>query len=194
MSAGDLAAIVTAVVAVIALAGGYFQFVLRRSGPGYVEFEVEFTSHHRGRAQLIGELAFVIRNVGSSMVIVTDVQCRAKYRLDGDSEVSTDGVEPSFEHGLVPAARPGGTSLGEEWFFVWEPRTFVQPGVALRYRKPIATPIDARVLHVWGSFDYRIETKRLTRVLIGLAAQPPPDMDWREGIRHTVRRTFSLST
>lgn len=63
MSAGDIAAIVTAVVAVIALCGGYAQFVLKRSGLGYVEFDVEFTEHHVGQAHLIGELACVIRNV-----------------------------------------------------------------------------------------------------------------------------------
>jgi hypothetical protein len=195
VSPGDVAAIVTAVVAVAALGGGYLQFVLRRSGLGYVEFDVEFIDHHHGSAHLIGELAFVIKNVGSSMVIVTNVQCRARYRLEGDSEDNADGVEPRFEHVIVSATRPTGTPLGEHWFFVMEPRTFIQPGVTQRYRKPIVMPTEARVLHVWGSFDYRIETKKPTRVLIGLAAQPPTDMDWREGIRnHTVRRTFSLAT
>jgi hypothetical protein len=191
---GDIAGIVTAAVALIALGGGYVQFVLRRSGLGYVEFDVDLTSHHRGPTQLIAELACVIKNVGSSMVIVTNVQCRARYRLVGDSEHSTNGVEPTFEHLIVPARQPAGTSLGEHWFFVMEPRTFIQPGVTQRYRKPIVMPVDAQVLHVWGSFDYRIKTKGLTRALIGLAAQPPTDMDWREGIRnHTVRRTFSLA-
>jgi hypothetical protein len=194
VSPGDVAAIVTAVVALVALAGGYVQFVLRRSGLGYVEFDVEFTDHHRGPANLIGELAFVINNVGSSMVVVTNVQCRARYRLEGDSEDITDGVEPRFEHVIESATQPAGTSLGEHWFFVMESRTFVQPGVTLRYRKPIVMPVEAPLLHVWGSFDYRIEARRLTHALIGLAARPPTDMDWREGIRHTVRRTFPLAT
>jgi hypothetical protein len=191
---GDIAGIVTAAVALVALGGGYVQFVLRRSGLGYVEFDVDLTNHHRGLTQLIAEIACVIKNVGSSMVIVTNVQCRARYRLAGDSEDSTNGVEPTFEHLIVPATEPAGTSLGEHWFFVMEPRTFIQPGVTQRYRKPIVMPVEAQVLHVWGSFDYRIKTKGLTRALIGLAAQPPTDMDWREGIRnHTVRRTFSLA-
>jgi hypothetical protein len=194
VSPGDVAAIVTSVVAVIALGGGYVQFVLRRSGLGYVEFDVEFTDHHRGPAHLIGELALVIKNVGSSMVIVTNVQCRARYRLVSDAEYSTDGVEPRFEHAIVSTTQPAGNPLGEHWFFVMEPRTFIQPGVSQPYRKPIVMPAEARVHHVWGSFDYRIQTKGLTRALIGLAAQPPTDMDWREGIRnHTVRRTFSLA-
>lgn len=193
MTPGDIAAIVTAVVAFVALAGGYVQFVLRRSGLGYVEFDIELTNHHRGPTQLIAEIACVIKNVGSSMVIVTNVQCRARYRLASDTEDSTDGVEPTFEHAIVPAGQPG-TSLGEHWFFVMRSRTFIQPGVTQRYRKPIVMPAETRTLHVWGSFDYRIETKRLTHALIGLAAKPPPDMDWRKGIsNHTVRRTFSLT-
>jgi hypothetical protein len=140
---------------------------------------------------LIGELDFVIKNVGSSMVIVNNVRCRARYRLDGDSEDSTNGVEPRFEHVIESATLP---ARAPHWFYVMEPRTFIQPGVTQRYRKPIVMPLEAQVLHVWGSFDYRIETKGLTRALIGLAAQPPTDLDWREGIRnHTVRRTFSFA-
>jgi hypothetical protein len=190
LTPGDIAAIVTAVVALVALGGGYVQFVLRRSGLGYVEFDVEFTNHHRGPTQLIAEIVCVFKNVGSSMVIVTNVRCRARYRQVGDSEDSTNGVEPTFEHVIVPAMQ----AAGEHWFFLVEGRTFIQPGVTQRYRKPIVMPVEAQVLHVWGSFDYRIETKGLTRVLIGLAARPPRDIDWRQGIRnHTVRRTFSLA-
>ena len=76
-----------------------------------------------------------------------------------------------------------------------EARTFIQPGVTQRYRKPISVPAETQVLHVWGAFDYRIQTKGLTSLLIGLAGPPPPDIDWRKGIRaHTVRRTFSLAS
>jgi hypothetical protein len=194
VSAGDIAGIIAAAVALIALAGGYVQFVLRRSGLGYIEFDVEFTNYHRGQTQSIGELDFVIKNVGSSMVVVKNLQCRARYRLLRDPEESANGVEPEFEHLIVPAGQSAGTFLGKHWFFVMEPRTFIQPGVTQRYRKPVVMPSEAQVLHVWGAFDYRIQTKGLTRLLIGLAAPPPPDIDWREGIRaHTVRRTFSLA-
>jgi hypothetical protein len=190
VSAGDIAAIVTAVVAVVALGGGYVQFVLRRSGLGYVEFDVEFTTLHRGATRLIGEIVCVIKNVGSSMVIATNVQCRVRYRTSGDHEEATHGVEPSLEHAIEPAVGDIGT-LGEHSFWVSKDRTFIQPGVTQRYRKPIQLPAGVEVLNVLGSFDYRIETKGLTRVLLGLAAQPPTDMDWREGIRHhTIRRSF----
>jgi hypothetical protein len=192
VTAGDIAGIITAFVALLALAGGYVQFVLRRSGLGYVEFDVEFTSHHRGQTQSIGELDFVIKNVGSSMVIVEKLQCRVRYRICG-AKASADGVEPAFEHLLEPVGQAAGTFLGEHWFYVMETRTFIQPGVTQRYRKPVVVPSEAEVLHVWGAFDYKIQIKGLTRALIGLAAPPPPGIDWREGIRaHTVRRTFSL--
>ena len=97
MSPGDIAAIVGAVAGVLALAGGYVQFVLRRSGLGQVEFDVELTNHHRGPTQLIVEIACVIKNLGSNMVIVTNLQIRAKYRQTGDPETSKDGVEPTPE-------------------------------------------------------------------------------------------------
>ena len=192
MSAGDVAGIITAGVALVALVGGYVQFVLRRSGLGYVEFDVEFTNHYRGETQSIGELEFVIKNLGSSMVVVERLQCRARYRVGG--EVGTaDGVEPTFEHLLEPVGEAAGTFLGRHWFYVSELRTFIQPGVTQRYRKPVVVPADTEALHVWGAFDYKIQLKGLTRILIGLAAPPPPGIDWRQGIRaHTVRRTFSF--
>jgi hypothetical protein len=195
LSAGDIAAIVTAVVAVIALGGGYVQFVLRRSGLGYVEFDVEFVTLHRGATGFIGEIVCVIKNVGSSMVIVTNVQCRVRYRSLHDTEEAKhrDGVEPLFGHAIEPAVGDVGT-LGKHSFWVSKDRTFIQPGVTQRYRKPIQLSAGVEVLNLLGSFDYRIETKGLTRALLGLAAQPPTDMDWREGIRlHTVRRSFSVS-
>jgi hypothetical protein len=192
VSAGDIAAIVTALVAVLALFGGYVQFVLRRSGLGYVEFDVELTDLHRGQTSLLTEVDCVIRNVGTSMVIVTNVQCRIRFRTSHDAEGATHGVEPSFEHAVEPPAEDVGT-LGKHSFWVSRERTFIQPGVTQRYRKPIQLPADARVVNVLGSFDYRIHTRGLSRVLVGLAAQPPTDMDWREGIRHhTIRRSFSV--
>jgi hypothetical protein len=99
---GDIAAIVGAAAALVALAGGYVQFVLRRSGLGQVEFDVELTNHHRGPTQLIVEIACMIKNLGSNMVIVTNVQIRARYRHAGDSETSKDGVEPALEHVIKP--------------------------------------------------------------------------------------------
>jgi hypothetical protein len=86
---GDIAAIVSAVVALLVLLGGYVGFVLGRTVMGQVEFDVELMNHHRGPKQLIAEIACVLRNLGPNMVIVTNVQLRARYRhrhvLDGSS-------------------------------------------------------------------------------------------------------------
>ncbi len=78
-SAGAIAAIVTAMAAVLAVGGGYVQFVLKRSLLPSVEFDVDFEMHHSGSTQLIGEVSCVIKNLGSSMLIVTNVKCRIRY-------------------------------------------------------------------------------------------------------------------
>ena len=203
MTPGDIAALVTAVAVLSTLVGGFVQFVLRRTGLGQVEFDVDLTRHYRGPTQVIVEIACVIKNLGSSMVIVENVQLRARYRKTPDPEETRDGVEPALAHVIKPDKAeydnpkydPEDKLLGEDWFWVLRPRTFIQPGVTQRYRKPFAMPTEATVLHVWGAFDYRIQISGLgTRALIALVARPPHDLDWRKGIRaHTVRRTFSLS-
>jgi hypothetical protein len=193
----DVAAIVTAVVALLALAGGYVQFVLRRTGLGQLEFDVELTKHSPGPKEQIAEIVFVIKNLGANMVIVEHLQVRARYRLRGDAETSTNGVEPALPHAIAPdVPQSDRLLLGKHWFWVLKQRTFIQPGVTQRYRQPITAPVEAQVLHVWGAFDYRIEIGGLlTRALIALVARPPRDLDWRKGVRaHTVRRTFSLAT
>jgi hypothetical protein len=200
---GDIAALLVAVAALLTLVGGYVQYVLRRTGLGQVEFDLELTHHYRGPKQLIVEISCVIKNVGSSMVIVENVQLRAKYRKSRDPEETRGGVEPALAHVIKPVKAeyenpkydPKRKLLTEDWFWVLRPRTFIQPSVTQRYRKPFAISAEAQVLHVWGAFDYRIQIGGAgTRALIGLVARPPRDLDWRKGIRaHTVRRTFSLS-
>jgi len=202
-SAGAIAAIVTAMAAVLAVGGGYVQFVLKRSLLPSVEFDVDFEMHHSGSTQLIGEVSCVIKNLGSSMLIVTNVKCRIRYRLAADSEdyLRHDAVEPYFKHRVPQAPASADKSeeelsrnpSGTKWFFLAEPRTFVQPGVAQRYRKPVAMPATVQLLDVLGSFDYRIEVGRTTNILVWLFARPPKDIDWRKGIRnHTARRTFCV--
>lgn len=183
--ASDVASLVTATVVSLAAFGGYVQFVLKRSLLPSVEFDVDLTSIHNGSNQLIGELSFVIKNTGTSMLIVTNVQYKGRYRLIDDVEDfrAENPLEPLLR-GRIPAAG---------WSVLLGPRTFVQPGVTQRYRQTIALPARACVLQVLGSFDYRIEVGPVTRVLVSLFARPPKDMDWRRGIKdHTVRRTFTL--
>ena len=101
---GDISQTVTAVAAVTALAGGYVQFVLKRSLLPCIEFEVRFKTLHRGSSQSIGEISYMIKNVGPGEGTVTNVRGRAMYRLVGQSNIYKDGVEPDFPHRLLPAA------------------------------------------------------------------------------------------
>jgi hypothetical protein len=226
---GDAATLVIAVTAAVVAAAGYVQFVLKRSVLPSAEFDVQFSAYARGRDQLIGEVDLVFRNAGTSILIVSGVRSRVRYRRQGDAETfALDFSEPSFlwrvdqpgvlaGYGPVPssafASMPSVTSTpsalagpvapavsagsllaspaGPGWLSLVRDRTFVQPGVTQHYRKPIALPADAQLVHIWASFDYYIELSRTSRFLIRWLAAPPKTLDWRDGVsNHTVRRTF----
>lgn len=105
---GDIASIITAVVALAALAGGYIQFVLRRTIHPCIEFDVEFSRLDRHASdQVVGDIICRIRNEGPGVGYVTNVRCYTRYRLAGESGKSRD-EEPDFAHRL-----PG------EGFFAW---------------------------------------------------------------------------
>src|ERR1051326_7101534 len=97
---GEVATIITAVVALLAVCGGYVQFVLRRALLPCVEFDVEFALLHRGGSQAVGEAACVVRNVGPNMAVVENVRIRCRYRLVGDPEdrYPAAGTQPRFAH------------------------------------------------------------------------------------------------
>ena len=103
-SLSDAAVIVTGATAVIALAGSYVQFVLKRTVLPSAEFDVEFMPYVRGSVQLVGEVALVLMNVGPTTLIVTDVRCRIVYRLKNDVEerAGEDPAEPCFAHKMTP--------------------------------------------------------------------------------------------
>lgn len=176
-----IASLVTATVALVALIGGYVQFVLRRSLLPAIEFDVEFGALDRGPTQLVGEVRLVVRNLGANTLILTNVRCRIRYRVETDPEQWwTDGVQPELAH-AVPQ------------FFIARGRTFVQPGVSQRYRHPVALPAGTRVVDLLGAFDYRLQVGPVTGFLIGLFARPPKDLDWRRGVRnHTGRRVVAV--
>lgn len=179
---GTVASLVTATVALVALVGGYVQFVLRQGLLPAIEFDVEFAVTHRGVTQLIGEPTLVVRNLGSNTLILTNVRCRIRYRLETDPEERwRDGVQPVLAH-KVPE------------FFIARSRTFVQHGVCQRYRQPVTLPATTQVVDVLAAFDYRLQVGPTTRLLIGLFARPPKDLDWRRGVRnHTGRRVVAVS-
>lgn len=188
MSAGDIASIVTAAVAVLAAGGAYVQFVLRRSLLPSVQFDVELATVALVGADAVGDVALVITNTGSSMLVVTNVRFKARYHVVGDHAgfFPRNPTEPLLAR-RIPAA-------AHAWVEIAAARTFVQPGVTQKYRKPVLLPAETAVVNILGSFDYRVEIGPVTRLLVGVFARPPRDMDWRSGIsNHTVRRTVGLT-
>jgi hypothetical protein len=114
----DIAAIITAITALIAVVGGYVQFVVRRTLLPCLEFDVEFlTLSCSPSDQSVGEILCKIRNRGPAVGYVTNVRCRVRYRITGESGEMRG--EPRFPHELPP----GG-------FLVLDPeKRFIQPGV-----------------------------------------------------------------
>jgi hypothetical protein len=70
-------------------------------------------------------------------------------------------------------------------------RNFIQPGVTQWYRKPLAIPAEASVIHIWAAFEYRGHLGVISRFLAKLLLQPPEE---RESVTYTVRRTFAVSS
>ena len=98
----ELAAVVTAVVAVTALISGYAQFVLRRIVLPCVEFDVDFIALRFDAAQKTGDMVLTVKNVGPGAGYVANVQGRVRYCIDGETGVARDGVEPVFGHLVQP--------------------------------------------------------------------------------------------
>src|SRR6266702_4677112 len=96
----DIAPIITAAAALVALTGGYIQFVLRRAIHPCIEFDVEFSIlNHSSSGQEVGDIICRIRNEGPGVGYVTNVRCRVRYRLAGESGEAKED-EPDFAHRL----------------------------------------------------------------------------------------------
>lgn len=175
---GDVAAIITATVALVALVGGYVQFVVRRVLLPCIEFDVEFlTLRCSPSDQSVGEILCRIRNHGPAVGHVMNVRCRVRYRLAGESGEKQG--EPAFAHKL-PA----------EGFLVLDPeRRFIQPGVTQWYRKPVALPANTCLIHVWGRFEYELSAGKISEFVGRLLRQPHEE----NPIPYVVRRTFIIN-
>jgi hypothetical protein len=189
MSVSDVASIVAAITAVLAAGGAYVQYVLKRSLLPSVEFDVDFVALHYQEPYVVGDVSLVVKNIGSSMLIITNVRFRARYHQTGDEAgpLPRDPTEPLLRH-RIP-------TTDHTWAPIAAARTFVQPGVTQIYRKPVLLSSSVSVINILGSFDYQIQIGPVTRMLVWLVARPPEDIDWRRGINdHTVRRTFELES
>ena len=166
---GDVAVIITGAAALLALIGGYVQFVLRRALLPCLEFDVEFLTLSRSTwAESAGEVLCRIRNEGPAIGYVTNVRCRIRYSLADESGVAPEArnqgppEEPNFTHRL-PA---------EGFFFLDRGRRFIQPGVTQWYRKPLVFPANTCLISVWGRFEYEPSAGKVTEVLANLLRQP----------------------
>ena len=97
---GDVAQVVTAVVAAIAVGGSYVQFVLKRSVLPSAELDVDFKLHWSGTTSLVGDVDVCVRNAGQTMLVVTDVRVRARYQESYDAEPLLGPREPCFAHAV----------------------------------------------------------------------------------------------
>lgn len=158
---GDVAAIITAVTALVALTAGYVQFILRRALMPCIEFDVEFLTLNRSASnEPVGEVLCRIRNEGPGVGYVRKVRCRVLYRLASESGQRQD--EPNFEH-RKPA---------EDYFLLDKERRFIQPGVTQFYRKPLVFDAGTCLIHVRAMFEYDIRVGRITNFLAWSLRQP----------------------
>jgi hypothetical protein len=195
---GDVAAVITALVVSAAAIGGYIQFVLVRAKVA-AQFDVEFELLGSVSGQVFGEVNCFVTNLGSNLLLVTRVAFRGQYSVDGDlDEDLSRNMEPMLSRKLRPGEHgkaafitlfpPKGQEIGDP-----PVRSVVFPGGTQAYRKPLALPLEARMLGLWASCDYQVQTGRFTHNLVRLVLRPRKDIDFTLGLRdHQVRRTFSL--
>ena len=214
---GDLAALLTAVTAILALAGGYVQFVLRRALMPCVEFDVELSLlRQQNPDETAVEIICVIKNIGPGVGFVKDVKCRVRYRKDGELR-KYKGVEPEFatavgDAGASNAGVSDASGYGQkaEYLGLSEARSryFIQPGVTQWYRKPLSLPGDVDLINVRAEFLYEMQLGRVRKYIAKVALpelreQKPGPAEQEPGpagkklahnrtIRYTVRRTFSV--
>ena len=129
---GPIAALITAVAAIVAVVAGYVQFVLRRWLLPSVEFDVDYTPLCQDSGHEIGEVACRIKNTGSNIVVVTGVRCRMSYRCFGEGRWPIEAppdparlerlgrherepIEPAFPHPVEPMA------LESAWLLILHP-------------------------------------------------------------------------
>lgn len=194
---GDIAAVITALAVFAAAIGGYIQFVLVRAKVA-AQFDVEFLALGPASGQRAGDVSCVVTNLGSNPLIVTRVAFRGRYSVESDPAADSSGdCEPLLGRKLQTGAH------GEAaWITLFPPggrradplaRSVVFPGGVQAYRKPLALPLEARVLGIWAVCDYHVQAGRFTHTLVKLVLRPRKDLDFTMGLsNHQVRRTFGL--
>ena len=192
-TAGDIAAVITALSIFAATIAGYIQFVVRRAVAA--QFDVNFVTLGSAPGMVVGDVNCVVTNLGSNVLVVTRVAFRGRYSVDDDpDEDISHNMEPALSRNLLTGKH------GEAAWITLFPhnnhegtRSVIFPGGTQAYRKPLALPPGARVLSIWAACDYSTPVGRFNHRFMKLVLHPPKDLDFAFGLRnHRVRRTFSL--
>jgi hypothetical protein len=152
--------------------------------------------------------------VGPDVRFIANVQCRVRYRRAGESGVGSDELEPAFAHKLWgkeqrlkgsrhtqknnATVRKETTSshdgehepiLGDSAIYLAKDQhNFIQPGVTQWYRKPLAFPGDASLIHVWGAFSYHTEAGKISQFLARFSQRRLEPV-----VIYTARRTYAMA-
>jgi hypothetical protein len=212
MTTAEIISLMTLIVAALLAIGGYIQFVLVRANIG-AQFDIEFTPLGLVNVQPAGDMALVITNLGSNLLVVTRVSYRVKYATAADDGAPGHKDEPKMSASLgdrgperrtlridlfggpTPRKKAEGRQKEGSPNFVIARRSIISQGGTQAYRKPLTFPGGTGAVAIWGYCDYHVNIGTVERFLVRAILRPPPDLDFTQGLyNHQVRRTFRLDT
>lgn len=217
MTTAEIISLMALIVAALLAIGGYIQFVLVRANIG-AQFDIEFTALGLVNGQPAGDMALVITNLGSNLLVVTRVSYRVKYATAADDGTPGHKDEPTMSASLgvrgpqertsridlfggPTPAKKGVPRKNEERLkegspnFVVASRSVISQRGTQAYRKPLTFREGMGAVTIWAYCDYHVNIGAFERFLVRAILRPPPDLDFTQGLYdHQVRRTFRLDT
>jgi hypothetical protein len=112
MDISGIASLIAASAGIVVAAGGYFQFVLRRSVFPCIEFDVDLIPMATELpGPLVADVVLCIKNVGPGVGFINSVQCRVRYNIRDDALTPSSKYagEPEFTQLLSNCAVASGT-------------------------------------------------------------------------------------
>jgi hypothetical protein len=216
MMTAEIISLTTLALAALAAIGGYVRFVLVRANVG-AQFDIEFTPLGLVNRQPAGDMALVITNLGSNLLVVTRVRYRVRYATGAGDGTPAPKDEPRMSAflgdrgpkgtfidlfgGSTPrkkALRPKNDEPRKEDSPkpVIAVRSVISQGGTQAYRKPLTFPGGSGAVTIWASCDYHVNIGPVERFLVRVVLHTPTDdLDFTHGVyNHQVRRTFRLDT
>lgn len=197
MTTAEIISLMTLVVTALLAIGGYIQFVLVRANIG-AQFDIEFAALGLVNGQPAGDMALVITNLGSNLLVVTRVSYRVKFATDADDGTPGHKDEPTMRASLGvrgPQERTPRIDLFGGPIPVVAHRSIISQRGTQAYRKPLTFPRGTGAVTIWAYCDYHVNIAPFERFLVRAILRPPPGLDFTQGLYdHQVRRTFRLDT